>query len=108
MDQDRLLPFKKNVCKRRREGQKKEKIIEMEQHDSSVNRFARGGNKHQVLLLVIVSSAPGRCDRRKAIRQTWMSKCDTGKVVFDVRIFVYKVYEIQMYSIYADGCGEMK
>ena len=56
---------------------KKEKIIEMEQHDSSVNRFARGGNKHQVLLLVVVSSAPGRCDRRKAIKQTWMSKCDT-------------------------------
>ena len=53
----------------------------MEQHDSSVNRIARGGNKHQVLLLVIVSSASGRCDRRKAIRRTWMSKCDTGKVV---------------------------
>ena len=82
----------KNVCKRRREGQKKEKIVEMEQHDSSVNRFARGGNKHQVLLLVIVSSAPGRCDRRKAIRQTWMSKCDTGKVVLMFE-FLYMRYK---------------
>ena len=27
---------------------------------------------------------------------------------FDVWIFVYKVYEIQMYPIYVDGCGEMK
>ena len=36
-EQDGTLPFKKNVCKRRRERQKKEKIIEMEQHDSSVN-----------------------------------------------------------------------
>lgn len=52
-------------------------------------------NKHQVLLLVIVSSAPRRYDRRNAIRQTWMSKCDTGKVVLmfeflDMRYMRYK------------------
>ena len=35
-------------------------------------------NKHYVLLLVIVSSAPGRYDRRNATKQTWISKCDTG------------------------------
>ena len=27
---------------------------------------------------------------------------------FDVWIFIYKVYEVQMYPIYVDGCGEMK
>ena len=63
----------------------------MEQHDSSVDRFARGGSKHQVLLLVVVSSAPGRCDGRKAIRQTLMSKCDTGKVVLMFE-FLYMRY----------------
>ena len=27
---------------------------------------------------------------------------------FDVWIFIYNVYPIQMYPIYVDGCGEMK
>ena len=35
--------------------------------------------KENVLLLVIVSTAPSRMERREAIRKTWWKKC-TGKV----------------------------
>ena len=61
-------------------------------------------NKHQVLLLVIVSSAPIRYDRRNAIRQTWMSKCDTGKVVLMFEFLDMRYMDL----IYVHGCGEMK
>ncbi|KAL9950568.1 hypothetical protein ACROYT_G043084 [Oculina patagonica] len=33
-------------------------------------------NKESVLLLLIVTTAPSRYDRRKAIRDTWWKKCD--------------------------------
>ncbi|XP_067027866.1 uncharacterized protein [Acropora muricata] len=38
------------------------------------------GVKESVLLLIVVSTAPSRQDRREAIRQTWWTKC-RGKVV---------------------------
>ena len=37
-------------------------------------------NKGSVLLLLIVTTAPSRYDRREAIRQTWWTKCDGTKV----------------------------
>ena len=37
------------------------------------------GIKKSVLLLIVVSTAPSRQDRREAIRQTWWTKC-RGKV----------------------------
>lgn len=37
------------------------------------------GVKESVLLVIVVSTAPSRQDRREAIRQTWWTKCG-GKV----------------------------
>ncbi len=37
-------------------------------------------NKESVLLLLIVTTAPSRYDRRKAIRDTWWKKCDGNEV----------------------------
>ena len=37
-------------------------------------------NKVYVLLLLIVTTAPSRYDRREAIRQTWWKKCDGVEV----------------------------
>ena len=37
-------------------------------------------NKVSVLLLLIVTTAPSRYDRREAIRQTWWKKCDGVEV----------------------------
>jgi len=34
-----------------------------------------GGNKRAVLLLIIVSTAPARFERRQAIRETWWKHC---------------------------------
>ena len=53
--------------------------------------------------LVVVSSAPGRCDRRKAIRQTWMSNCDTGKVVlmFEFLYIRYMRYKCIPFTLMA-------
>ena len=37
-------------------------------------------NKKPVLLLLIVTTAPSRYERREAIRQTWWKKCDGTEV----------------------------
>ena len=37
-------------------------------------------NKSQVLLVVVVSTAPVRQERRDAIRETWWKHCRTGRV----------------------------
>ena len=37
-------------------------------------------NKQSVLLLLIVTTAPSRYDRRQAIRETWWKKCDEIEV----------------------------
>jgi len=39
-----------------------------------------GSNKRKVLLLIIVSSAPQRFDRRQAIRDTWWKHCNGSQV----------------------------
>ena len=43
------------------------------------------GVKESVLLLIVVSTAPSRQDRREAIRQTWWTKC-RGKVSVILKI----------------------
>lgn len=37
-------------------------------------------NKEPVLLLLIVTTAPSRYERREAIRHTWWKKCDGTEV----------------------------
>ena len=37
-----------------------------------------GRNKRAVLLLIIVSTAPARFERRQAIRETWWKHCSDG------------------------------
>lgn len=39
-----------------------------------------GNNKEKVLLLIIVSTAPQRLDRRQAIRDTWWKHCTGDEV----------------------------
>ena len=39
-----------------------------------------GSHKKKVLLLIIVSTAPQRFDRRQAIRDTWWKHCNGGQV----------------------------
>ena len=42
--------------------------------------------KVSVLLLVIVTTAPSRYERREAIRATWWKKCDGMEVSFKVLV----------------------
>lgn len=78
-EQDRTLPFKKMFANAEEKDKKRKKSLKWNNMMVPLTDLKEEENKHQVLLLVIVSSAPGRYDRRNAIRQTWMSKCDTGK-----------------------------
>ena len=57
---------------------------------TEVDKFSAVWNHHgsevrtiktKVLLIIAIISAPGRSERRRAIRQTWMSKCRTNKQV---------------------------
>ena len=48
-----------------------------------------GENKSRVLLVIIVSTAPLRRERRDAIRQTWWKHCD-AKEVSDRLMFTTK------------------
>ena len=81
----------------------------MEQHDSSVDRFVRGGDKHEVSLGVGGSI---KCTWKMWQKESHQTNMDEQmrhwKGSFDVWIVIYKVYEIQMYPIYVDGFGEMK
>ena len=43
-------------------------------------------NKESVTLLVIVTTAPSRYQRREAIRATWWKKCDGIEVSFKVLV----------------------
>ena len=58
-------------------------------------------NKVSVLLLVIVSTAPSRYERREAIRATWWKNCDGTEVSF-VR------YSVYLSAIYVLGEGESR
>ena len=78
VDQDRLLPFKKMFANGGEKDEKRRKSLKWNNMIVPLTDLQEEENKHYVLLLVIVSSAPGRYDRRNAIRQTWNSKCDTG------------------------------
>ena len=42
----------------------------------NVSDLQENGNKVSVLLLLIVTTAPSRHERREAIRETWWKKCD--------------------------------
>lgn len=46
----------------------------------SVSDLQEVQNKESVLLLLIVTTAPSRYERREAIRQTWWKKCDDTNV----------------------------
>ena len=94
-EQDGTLPFKKMFANAEEKDKKRRKSLKWNNMIVPLTDLKEEENKHQVLLLVIVSSAPRRYDRRNAIRQTWMSKCDTGKVVLmfeflDMRYMRYK------------------
>ena len=51
-----------------------------------------GSRKKKVLLLIIVSTAPQRFDRRQAIRDTWWKHC-TGS---QVRHIIWKLTKIRV------------
>ena len=94
-EQDGTLPLKKMFANAEEKDKKRRKSLKWNNMIVPLTDLKEEENKHQVLLLVIVSSAPRRYDRRNAIRQTWMSKCDTGKVVLmfeflDMRYMRYK------------------
>ena len=91
-EQDKILPFKKMFANAEEKDKKRRKSLNWNNMIVPLTDLQEKENKHQVLLLVIVSSAPGRYDRRNAIRQTWMSKCDTGKVVLMFEFYIYIRY----------------
>ena len=51
--------------------------------------------KESVLLLIVVSTAPSRQDRREAIRQTWWTKC-RGKVSVILKIIRSHAFTINL------------
>ena len=50
------------------------------QRKLNVTNLQEVQNKVSVLLLLIVTTAPSRYERREAIRQTWWKKCDGVEV----------------------------
>lgn len=55
-------------------------------------------NKESVLLLLIVTTAPSRYDRREAIRQTWWKKCD-GINVSSTQLEINSIFFTEMFSL---------
>ena len=54
-------------------------------------KFRRPPKKKNVNVLVIVSSAPKRIDRRQIIRQTWWKECKSNKNVSLYCIFLMRI-----------------
>lgn len=69
-EQDGTLPFKKMFANAEEKDKKRRKSLKWNNMIVPLTDLKEEENKHQVLLLVIVSSAPRRYDRRNAIRQT--------------------------------------
>ena len=72
------VPYTGQRSNHKRTWQKKAKSIFQLSDLQEVN------NKVSVLLLVIVTTAPSRYERREAIRATWWKKCDGIEVSFKV------------------------
>ena len=78
--QDRLLPLKIMFVNAGKDATEKEKSLNGNSKQLPLtNLQSEKGNKQEALLVVIVSSAAKRQDRRNGIRQTWWRKC-IGKV----------------------------
>ena len=80
----------------------------MEQHDSSVNWFARGGKSTLSFAAGDIIKCTWKIWQKESHQKNRDEQMRHWKGSFDVWIFIYKVYDIQMYAFYVDGCGEMK
>ena len=74
-EQDRLLPLKKMFAEAGEKSKEREKSLSSSSIEVPLADLNELGNKPQVLLLVMVLTAPARQDRRMAIRETWWIKC---------------------------------
>ena len=74
-EQDRLLPLKKMFAEAGEKSKEREKSLSSSSIEVPLADLNELGNKSQVLLLVMVLTAPARPDRRMAIRETWWIKC---------------------------------
>ena len=74
-EQDRLLPLKKMFAEAGEKSKEREKSLSSSSIEVPLADLNGLGNKPQVLLLVMLLTAPARQDRRMAIRETWWIKC---------------------------------
>ena len=80
---NRLQPLRDmftNASKVKVKGQRSDIEGPTVQRKLNVTDIQEVQNKVSVLLLLIVTTAPSRYDRREAIRQTWWKKCDGVEV----------------------------
>lgn len=74
-NQDKLLPLREMFAAAGKMGKEKEEAFIWASIEARLTDLRVIDDKPQVLLLVIVSSAPERQDRRNAIREAWWKKC---------------------------------
>ena len=91
-EQDRLLPLKKMFAEAGEKSKEREKSLSSSSIEVPLADLNELGNKSQVLLLVMVLTAPARQDRRMAIRETWWIKCirEVLPALFVVLLFCFK------------------
>ena len=95
---DRLLPLRVMFANAGKEDKERKTSFKWNSTEVPVADLRVKVNKPQVLLLVIVSSAPRRQDRRNAIRETWWKKC-TGEVNYRLIYTYVPFHSSRMQSI---------
>ena len=94
LKRDRLLPLKVMFANAGKEDREKGNgSVHWNSIQVPLADLREKRSKLQVLLLVIVTSASQRQDRRDAIRNTWWRKC-TGKVCY----FVYSHFQCYLHD----------
>lgn len=80
--EDSLLPLREMFAKAGEEAKRREKALNLTSLEVPLTDLSVIDDKLKphVLLLVVVSSAASRKDRRNAIRQTWWKKCGAENV----------------------------
>ena len=76
LKQRSLLPLKVMFANAGEKDKEREKLLQWNSINVPLTDLRVKANKPQALLLVIVSSAPARHDRRNAIRETWWKRCN--------------------------------
>ena len=96
---DRLWPLREMFAKAGAEYKEKVKALNWTSTEVPLSDLRVKASKLEVILLVIVSSAPERQDRRNAIRETWWKRC--SQVVCLAIFFNLSLDSVLMYLTFS-------